>query len=117
MSNEHNSTSVDMDNNEPPLLMENESPIVVGSSESPGNVEDMTVVGQSQTQNPALDETSKRRLTSDVWNHFKRQKIDGKLKAICNYCKKKLMGDPRQGTSHLRLHWKSCPLRATRDIR
>jgi len=42
-----------------------------------------------------------KRLASDVWNHFKRQKVDGRRKAICNYCSKILLGDARQGTSHL----------------
>ncbi|CAK8530336.1 unnamed protein product [Lathyrus sativus] len=59
----------------------------------------------------------KRKLTSEVWNHFKRQKIDGKLKAICNYCGAKLLGAPKQGTSHLKSHIKSCPRRTNRDIK
>jgi len=40
-------------------------------------------------------EGRKRMLTSDVWNHFKRKMIDGKTKAICNYCGKKVVGNPR----------------------
>ncbi|KAL8502648.1 hypothetical protein ACS0TY_021688 [Phlomoides rotata] len=39
----------------------------------------------------------KRGLTSIVWNHFKRLKIDNKWKAECNYCKKKLGGDKKMG--------------------
>lgn len=58
-----------------------------------------------------------RRQTSVVWNHFKRQKINGEWKAVCNYCGRKLLGDPRQGTSHLTNHFKCCKLRTTRDIR
>jgi len=58
-----------------------------------------------------------RKLILDVWNHFKRQKIDGNWKVVCNYCKKKLLGDGRQGTSHLRNHFKTCKLRTTRDIK
>ena len=52
-----------------------------------------------------------------MWNHFTRERIDGKWKAICNYCKSKLLGDPKQGTSHLRDHFRSCKLRTTQDIR
>jgi len=37
----------------------------------------------------------------DVWNHFKRQKIDGNWRVVCNYLEKKLLGDGRQGISHL----------------
>jgi len=62
-------------------------------------------------------EGGKRKLTSEVWKHFKRKKIEDKWKAICNYCGKKLLGDPSQGTSHLKAHWKSCTNRTTRDIR
>ncbi|MED6127938.1 hypothetical protein PIB30_092803 [Stylosanthes scabra] len=63
------------------------------------------------------DHGTKRKLTLEVWNHFKRQKINNKWKAICNYCKAKLLGDPKLGTPHLRDHRKSCKLRTTRDIR
>ncbi|RYR48598.1 hypothetical protein Ahy_A07g034635 [Arachis hypogaea] len=58
----------------------------------------------------------KRKLTSEVWNHFKIVEIKEKLKAECNYCKSKLLGDPKQNTSHLRDHFKSCKLRTTRDV-
>lgn len=51
------------------------------------------------------EEDEKSRVRSDVWNHFDRKKIDGSLKAICKYCKKKLKGDPGSGTSHLRNHF------------
>ncbi|XP_072078898.1 zinc finger BED domain-containing protein RICESLEEPER 2-like [Arachis hypogaea] len=85
---------------------------------------------QSQPQEPPTDTATtnegttnstsgvrKRKLTSEVWNHFKIVEFKGKLKAECNYCKSKLLGDPKQGTSHLRDHFKSCKLRTTRDIR
>jgi len=42
-----------------------------------------------------------RKLTSPVWGHFKKQKIDGVDKAICNYCGKKLSAKSRNGTTHL----------------
>ena len=35
-------------------------------------------------ENPQQQGT-KRRTTSDVWNHFKKKNIDGKVKAQCNY--------------------------------
>ncbi|KAH1254685.1 Zinc finger BED domain-containing protein RICESLEEPER 2 [Glycine max] len=38
---------------------------------------------------------NKRGLTSTAWTHFKRKKIEGKWKAICKYCEKKLDGDIR----------------------
>ncbi|CAL5344289.1 unnamed protein product [Camellia sinensis] len=49
-----------------------------------------------------------RKNPSFVWQHFKKEKIDGVWKAICNYCKKHLGGNPKHGTSHLRDHYRSC---------
>jgi len=54
---------------------------------------------------------------SDVWNHFKRQKIYENWKVVCNYFQKRLLSDRRQGTSHLQNHFKTCKLRTTRDIK
>ncbi|KAL0012131.1 hypothetical protein SO802_007239 [Lithocarpus litseifolius] len=53
---------------------------------------------------------TKRRTTSDVWNHFKKKNIDGKVKAQCNYCGRLMAGASTSGTTHLKLHIaKSCP--------
>lgn len=61
---------------------------------------------------------NKRRLTSDVWNHFDRKTIDGVVKAECKYCHKKLAGSSRNGTTHLREHYTNrCKRRKTIDIR
>ncbi|XP_025615901.1 zinc finger BED domain-containing protein RICESLEEPER 3-like [Arachis hypogaea] len=94
------------------------------------NVQTTQEAPQSQLQEPPTDTTTtnegttnstsdvrKRKLTSEVWNHFKIVEIKGKLKVECNYCKSKLLGDPKQGTSHLRDHFKMCKLPTTRDIR
>ena len=59
----------------------------------------------------------KRKLTSIVWNHYKKQRIDGVDKAICNYCGKKLGGESKNGTKHLHDHFNRCPLRKQRDIK
>jgi len=61
--------------------------------------------GETESSTPPVNS---RRLLSDVWNHFQRQKVDGKWKVICNYCAKSLLADAGQGTSHLRSHFKSC---------
>ena len=73
-----------------------------------------SIPGETESSTPTVNS---RRLLLDVWNHFKRQKVDGKWKAICNYCAKSRLGDTRQGTSHLRSHFKSCKLRTTQDIK
>ncbi|CAN1817859.1 Zinc finger BED domain-containing protein RICESLEEPER 2 [Linum perenne] len=48
------------------------------------------------------------RLTSDVWVHFSRKRVNGVLKARCKYCLKLLSGDSNSGTSHLRNHNRTC---------
>ncbi|CAN1755842.1 Putative AC transposase [Linum perenne] len=48
------------------------------------------------------------RLTSDVWVHFSRKRVNGVFKARCKYCLKLLSGDSNSGTSHLRNHNKTC---------
>ncbi|XP_042387962.1 zinc finger BED domain-containing protein RICESLEEPER 2-like [Zingiber officinale] len=58
-----------------------------------------------------------RKLTSNVWNHFRRKKVNGMDKAICNYCEKPLSGNRKHGTTHLREHFKICPRRTVSDIR
>jgi len=57
------------------------------------------------------DPGSKRKLTSAVWNEFKRVKYMGVVKAKCKYCSKSLSGETRNGTSHLHDHLKICQLK------
>ncbi|KAJ1394060.1 Zinc finger, BED-type [Sesbania bispinosa] len=90
---------------------------VGGSQDISMNIEITAISNESQSSMPNEMEANRRKQTSDVWNHFKRQKIEGKWKAICNYCGSKLLGEAKQGTTHLRNHFKSCKLRTTRDIR
>ena len=60
-------------------------------------------------ENPQQQGT-KRRTTSDVWNHFKKKNIDGKVKAQCNYYGRLMAGASTLGTTHLKIHIaKSCP--------
>ncbi|XP_022863916.1 zinc finger BED domain-containing protein DAYSLEEPER-like [Olea europaea var. sylvestris] len=52
----------------------------------------------------------KRKLTSTVWEHYKRQKVGEKWKAVCNHCKKQ-WGETKNGTKHLHDHLKRCVFR------
>ena len=36
-------------------------------------------------ENPQQQGTKRRTTSDDVWNHFKKENIDGKVKAQCNY--------------------------------
>ena len=61
---------------------------------------------------------SKIKRTSVIWNHFKLKNVEGKTKAQCNYCKKYLLGESKQGINHLRTHLERCPLLKLRgDLR
>lgn len=103
----------------PVSLNMDESNVVASNVPILPNVENNSTPNEIESPVPCEIEVEggKRKLTSDVWNHFKRQKIDGLWKAICNYCSKKLSGVPGQGTSHLKKHWLVCTNRTTRDIR
>lgn len=46
--------------------------------------------------------TSKKR--AKVWEYVELETIDGKEKAVCNYCKMKLSCEHGQGTNHLNRH-------------
>uniref|UniRef100_A0A7N2LNC3 Transposase n=1 Tax=Quercus lobata TaxID=97700 RepID=A0A7N2LNC3_QUELO len=60
-------------------------------------------------ENPQQQGT-KRRTILDVWNHFKKKNIDGKVKAQCNYYGRLMARASTSGTTHLKLHIaKSCP--------
>ena len=62
------------------------------------------------------NEPNARRLKSAIWQHFGRieitKKINGKgvlkVKAVCKYCKKTLVGRLDDGTSHLHRRLKLC---------
>jgi hypothetical protein len=51
---------------------------------------------------------SKRKLTSAVWKEFTKVEVGGTIRAVCNYCSKKLSAKSKNGTNHLRVHLKSC---------
>ena len=52
-----------------------------------------------------------------MWIHYKKQRIDGVDKAICNYCGKKLGDESKNGTKHLHDHFNRCLFRKQRDIK
>jgi hypothetical protein len=57
---------------------------------------------------------SKRKLKSEVWLEFDRVQLNGVWKAKCQWCKKLLGGDTRNGTKHLKNHLQICPDRSCR---
>ncbi|TXG63502.1 hypothetical protein EZV62_010496 [Acer yangbiense] len=63
-----------------------------------------------------VTENGKRKLTSDVWLHFDREKRDGVWTAVCKNCKKRLSAKSKSGTSHLRGHLDRCPCRIFHDV-
>lgn len=58
-----------------------------------------------------------KRLRSVVWQHFKKINVEGVDKAECNYCKKLLGAQRRNGTKHLHEHHKVCKMRPFKNMR
>ncbi|CAN1338520.1 Putative AC9 transposase [Linum perenne] len=54
------------------------------------------------------EDVENARVTSLVWQQFKRVRVCGILKAKCNYYNKLLGGTSNHGTSHLQAHTSSC---------
>ncbi|XP_065625311.1 zinc finger BED domain-containing protein RICESLEEPER 2-like [Quercus suber] len=84
-----------------------------GSQGSPRTEEER----EQEPTNEDLDTSKKRKTTSDVWTHFTRKKVEGKVKAQCHHCGKLYLGDSSQGTTHLRNHLARCPRMKFKDIR
>lgn len=62
-----------------------------------------------QYQEPRLRLPRRRKLRSAVWNDMtKEQREDGSYFAICNHCKKKMVGNSTRGTTHLKNHLRFC---------
>ena len=58
-----------------------------------------------------MDFGTKRKLTSVVWNDFKKVKVSGIVKAQCLHSHKQLGGKSTNGTRHLHDHLKICTLK------
>ncbi|XP_052107451.1 zinc finger BED domain-containing protein RICESLEEPER 2-like [Arachis duranensis] len=71
-----------------------------------------TQEGGQEVSQSVQNSSNKKGLTSEDWKHFRREQIDGKWKAICKYCERKIGGD--QGTKHLHDHIRICPIRTIR---
>jgi hypothetical protein len=56
----------------------------------------------------------RRKLKSVVWKEFTRIQINGVWRAECMWCKDRLGGETKNGTTHLHDHLKICQSRACR---
>ncbi|XP_070667465.1 zinc finger BED domain-containing protein RICESLEEPER 2-like [Malus domestica] len=75
------------------------------------------VAGEIEEPEGDDGEGNNSRLRSLVWQHYTRTLVDGVMKAICNYCSKKLGGNTGNGTSHLRHHVTICPRRRQKKLK
>ncbi|KAL0318299.1 UNVERIFIED_CONTAM: putative AC transposase [Sesamum angustifolium] len=62
------------------------------------------------------EDNSKRKRTSEAWNHFKRVKVEGIQFAECNYCKARLKAPAGYGTTHLHKHYENVCKKRPRKI-
>ncbi|CAN1190018.1 Putative AC transposase [Linum perenne] len=66
---------------------------------------------ENQPQPAAIvgdENVDQSRLTSDVWAHCSRVRVNGVMKAKCKYCRKLLSGESNSGTSNIRNHIRTC---------
>lgn len=87
----------------------------VGSQALASQNESVSIEENEIPQNETLDAGitradggNKRKFRSPAWDHIERRLIGGKWKAICNDCKKILVGESNTGTKHLLDHIKTC---------
>ncbi|KAK8661610.1 hypothetical protein V6N13_091208 [Hibiscus sabdariffa] len=60
--------------------------------------------------NSHITSVKRRRLRSDVWEHFDKKKHE---RAVCKYCDKDFDGSSIKGTTHLRNHFQRCKMVST----
>ena len=99
---EFNSTS-----NQPSPLVDQSSPLIDSSQPQTQDDTNEVEMGEEELESKLAN----NKLRSVVWQHFKKVKIDGVWKAVCNYCTKKLLGESKSGTKHLHNQYKICPQR------
>ena len=108
-SNPSSSSSTPIGSSESPLMVDEDNGIPCSSP----LLMDAQIDGQPENEYVK----GMGKLTSSMWSHFKKRKIDGVFKVVCNYCSRHLGGDSKNGTRHLHNHFKRCPRRKIKDIR
>ena len=82
-----------------------------GAKQKEGNDNGGIAEGSTSAQ------SSGGRLTSDLWNHFKRyEDAEGDYREACNYCGKVLTKHYSSGTTHLKNHFTSCLIKNFKDV-
>ncbi|KAK3012439.1 hypothetical protein RJ639_010362 [Escallonia herrerae] len=80
-----------------------------------------TSMGVSASEPVDLDsgpyELNNENLKSSVWVHFERKKNGGNVTATCIHCRKILGANPKNGTTHLRMHLDKCKRLRQLDVR
>ncbi|KAL5563458.1 hypothetical protein UlMin_033205 [Ulmus minor] len=92
----------------------------IESNSTPSMAVDVeTSSAPTNTNESQYDENlkKKRKLTSPAWEHFKKMKVGGVMKAICDHCHKHLGAEIKNGTKHLLDHIAVCPMIKQRDTR
>jgi hypothetical protein len=75
---------------------------------TPIEIADNDVIEVEDEEEDGVEAGRKRKLTSAVWNEFKRVKINGIVRAKCIYCFKQLSATSTNGTKHLHYHLQYC---------
>ena len=87
----------------------------VSGSPQPESINDsMPIEIDDDEEEDGVAAGCKRKLTSAVWKEFKRMKCNGIVREKCIYCFKQLSARGTNGTTHLRVHLKSCVQKKSR---
>ncbi|KAF1866272.1 hypothetical protein Lal_00024276 [Lupinus albus] len=74
---------------------------IVGESNSvPMNVDAPPIQDETHCSSSTDVEEARPKQISSIWNHFEQHRVEIKWKVACNYCGKRLFGDPSQGIKH-----------------
>ncbi|RYR26569.1 uncharacterized protein LOC107627550 [Arachis ipaensis] len=103
-------------NNETEPTQDDEGQVIIEAhvQETQEEGQEKTQEGGQEVSQSVQNTPNKKGLTSEAWKHFRMEQINGKWKAICKYCKRKIGGDTKQGTKHLHDHIKIFLIRTVR---
>jgi hypothetical protein len=78
------------------------------------STDNVVVESQGTDTDVEIVDVKRRKLKSVVWKEFTRIQINGVWRAECMWCKDRLGGETKNGTTHLHDHLKICQSRACR---
>ncbi|OIT26790.1 hypothetical protein A4A49_58852, partial [Nicotiana attenuata] len=85
-----------------------QNPMCSSSSTIPIEIESRGLMQSDEVIMEVVDETGKRKLSSDAWKHYNVVKLDGARFGVCKYCNTRIKSTRKCGTSSLWDHIRRC---------